>query len=579
MVGHGTSRGAALSESLESLVRRGHIREAIRRAREELSRSQRRSDLDAQGRCHAALTLAYQYLGQHRESLLSAQQAISCFEGAGNESGLGVVLTRAAVDLAQLGDAAEAMKLLTRALEISRRVDDPQLSFRLWNNLAHAQRHLGRYQEALSAVTHAIDVADRMGDGQASGHARSNAVAYTLEFAATLLTSGELPGGLESLERGQRQLDEMLTQCRQEGWPHLVPDMARAAGKALSAAGRQQEAVEYLTLGIQTAADLERRGDLVDLTLDLAVLERLDGRIDSAERTLHEVEQLLDVVDSDQARILFHQERSRVCQARADYARALLHHQAFHDLTIARMQRLTDTRAQVLAIRLGNESAIHDAEMMRRRAQRLEGDVAILSDEKARLASMARQDSLTEVGNRRAFDEQFLALRPDEVHRAALLLLDLDHFKAINDTFGHSMGDEVLREIGRVLTQACRPEDVVCRLGGEEFIVLARNVDLQESHVIADRLRAAIEEHSWHNLNPQLRVTASIGIAMCDSGSRDITIAEADRALYTAKDLGRNRVVSATFPAPAAATGIQELEPRVTTLPKPLLMQQGSRLS
>lgn len=563
----------ALHLDLESLIRRGLIREAIRRAREELSAAQRSGNVGAQGRCHSALNLAYQYLGQHRESLVAAQRAIDCYEAAGNELGLGIVLTRAAVDLAQLGDAAEAMTLITRALKISRRMDDPALSFRLWNNLAHAERMLNHYPEALAAIAYAIEVAERIGDNQAQGHARSNAVAYRLDYAAALLQNRSFATAHHELANGLVALDEMLAQCERFEWPHLVPDMARSAGRALHAADRGVEARRILQLGVEVARRLERRGDLVDLLLDLVGHERQSGDTDAARRALCEAETLLPTVDSDQAAITFHLESSHLCRDRGEFAEALRHFETYHELMMARTQRLTDTRAQVMAIRFGNERALADAEMMRQRAQRLEGDIQHLNDERARLSTIARQDELTGVGNRRAFDEHYRALGREELNRAAVLLLDLDHFKVVNDTFGHATGDEVLTRVGAVLTGVCRPRDVVCRFGGEEFIVLALGVDPAEAESVAERMRREVAEHAWHELHPGLAVTASIGVAMCRGRSRDRVVRDADRALYSAKDLGRDRVVSErtrlgptlTLPRTGEPVDLPDLKPVVPT--------------
>ncbi len=130
----------------------------------------------------------------------------------------------------------------------------------------------------------------------------------------------------------------------------------------------------------------------------------------------------------------------------------------------------------------------------------------------------------------------------------ALLVFDLDHFKAVNDTHGHLAGDYVLAELTRVLMPAVRTEDIVARYGGEEFVVLSRTTGTDGAAHLAERLRRAVEQHSFCFAGKNIRVTVSIGI--CCMPSPAITVAEdmialADRALYEAKNGGRNRCVSA----------------------------------
>jgi diguanylate cyclase (GGDEF)-like protein len=139
-------------------------------------------------------------------------------------------------------------------------------------------------------------------------------------------------------------------------------------------------------------------------------------------------------------------------------------------------------------------------------------------------------------------------------------MMDLDHFKAINDRYGHPMGDEVLRRIGAQLAASVRVEDIVCRYGGEEFAIVAPNISTG-ALVLADRLRSAIEQMSFSFGGNEVKVTVSIGVASCEETPDSTLLNQADAALYRAKQSGRNRVESWTTggtqlpaaPAPAAA--------------------------
>ena len=165
----------------------------------------------------------------------------------------------------------------------------------------------------------------------------------------------------------------------------------------------------------------------------------------------------------------------------------------------------------------------------------------------------ATTDGLTGVANRRTFDAELTR----EVARAnrngtplALLLLDADHFKRINDTHGHLVGDSVLKGIARVLQDECRVGDTFARYGGEEFAAILPGLDAEAALIAGERMRRVIEEYDF-----ETSVTLSVGVATLPRDARDplSLIDAADGALYRAKELGRNRCVLATGVSSAAS--------------------------
>ena len=157
----------------------------------------------------------------------------------------------------------------------------------------------------------------------------------------------------------------------------------------------------------------------------------------------------------------------------------------------------------------------------------------------------ARTDGLVGVANRRAFDEE-LARQCSSLEQEGkpfyLLLLDVDHFKQFNDRHGHQAGDEVLRGVGRILSENAREQDFVARYGGEEFAILVPDVAQAEAEAAAELFRSAVEAGKFEYEGQQLQVTASFGMAEAASGrSPENLIQRADEALYAAKKNGRNR--------------------------------------
>lgn len=156
----------------------------------------------------------------------------------------------------------------------------------------------------------------------------------------------------------------------------------------------------------------------------------------------------------------------------------------------------------------------------------------------------ARTDSLTGLANRRAFDDE-LNRRVAEWQRkrspVTLAILDIDFFKKFNDTHGHQAGDEVLRHVGKKLTEATRDMDVPCRYGGEEFSVIMPATSANHGKVVAERIRTAIEKTSINFEGKVLKVTASVGLAeIGDSEDAKLLLKRADDALYKSKEMGRN---------------------------------------
>ncbi len=173
------------------------------------------------------------------------------------------------------------------------------------------------------------------------------------------------------------------------------------------------------------------------------------------------------------------------------------------------------------------------------------------------LAERAEIDALTGVGNRTQFNRRWR----EEVAEAArharpltLAVLDIDHFKKINDTYGHPAGDEVIAALARIIQRSVRVSDVVCRYGGEEFAVILPTTTPDDAEVVVQRIRETLQVRVWPR-HPEQPVTCSIGlVGSVDSGeglSPEVWFEAADAALYAAKHSGRNRVVRGDPKQPA----------------------------
>jgi diguanylate cyclase len=173
-----------------------------------------------------------------------------------------------------------------------------------------------------------------------------------------------------------------------------------------------------------------------------------------------------------------------------------------------------------------------------------------MDDNYEKLKEMSNKDHLTGLNNARSFEDAMLAAfskarkREEEL---SLLIIDIDHFKKVNDTYGHPVGDIVLKEVGYILQQTCRSVDSVSRNGGEEFSIIMPACDSSSVFRVAERLRKAIEGHSFMITGGvNLRITVSIGCATTNKYNNVVSTAEfikqTDEGLYNAKQTGRNRI-------------------------------------
>jgi len=179
------------------------------------------------------------------------------------------------------------------------------------------------------------------------------------------------------------------------------------------------------------------------------------------------------------------------------------------------------------------------------RTKRLQDDLRQLNGE---LARQARTDGLTRLPNRRFLDEQ-LARACSRATRhgqpLCLLILDLDHFKQVNDRFGHPAGDEALVAVSERLSERLRMEDILGRWGGEEFMVIAPDCNAEGASTLAEALRRCVEETSVDLRGTPVDMTISVGWATYGGDGPEELVRSADKALYAAKDAGRNCVVAA----------------------------------
>lgn len=447
----------------------------------------------------------------HDEALDWAQQTLDLARQLDDPALLADALLGAGVALSRSGQGAAGLALYEQALPLFERLGLWRQALSTLNNLGINHKNLGRPELSLAAYERAL---------------------------ALTVSHPELADYADLL---RSNLSEPLLQLGRLAEARAVAERALAD---LRAKGQQPGQV---SAGVGLARVLLECGE------PDAAWQRLDEAVALAER-------LGDRLQAERA----HQQLYALHKTAGRYREALRHLEAAHELERAQFNQQSDQRLRALQAHTELSAVRLDADQQRLRSLALERAQAELEQKNAqllaadreksrllaRLAEESRTDALTGLANRRRFDERLAEeaerqARLGSEARLSLAMLDVDHFKQINDRHGHALGDAVLRELGSLLTARVRGADFAARLGGEEFCVLCFGLTPAQALQAAEAWRMAVAAHDWSRLQADLAVTVSIGAAdWHEVADAKALLALADARLYEAKRAGRNRVVS-----------------------------------
>ncbi|MBC7987962.1 MAG: GGDEF domain-containing protein [Luteimonas sp.] len=492
-------RARALSLSAGHLLRLGEISRAIEQARRGLELATAPSQAAFQAGLHTVLAMAYHSAGLHQQALKHVVDALSLSRDSGDREAECWALSRAALMSEALGHAT-SRRYGHEALALARDISEQEVEFAALNNMASTALELSGDRSAAEAfggvqvilaearahAEEALALALRQGNIHRQAVARSN-------LGEALLRLGQLNDAREAIQQASDQ-------ARQEGYRSLWMGNEVDLCKLDAAQGHTGPALERLSALLGQV--------VVEQDLSLAMQIR---------RTFHEM-----------------------CKAAGCFEQALVHHEHLLVLELQQAEQRAGLQAKVLIHQLELDEARH-------RAKRSEADAQHERRRAEELDHQANTDALTGLLNRRRVDD----LLPRIVERSrasgiplAAVLIDIDRFKAVNDTFGHGIGDRVLVDVARLLRTAVRGSDLAARIGGEEFLVVLVDTTQARALEVSERIRESIAGHAWTDLRPGLACTISVGLAPYRAQiSTQAWLSAADSALYVAKNGGRNRVV------------------------------------
>jgi diguanylate cyclase (GGDEF)-like protein len=376
---------------------------------------------------------------------------------------------------------AEGTQYFAEAQQLAERAGDPERMITLYNNMAFSAAMRGEADLALENVDKMLAATQRLGTPLVAIHIETMARSY--------IAAGQHRRAIEVLQPVLLALDGTV----EPGDVDFFADPHAQASSLIT-----------LSLAHRALGELDTAQHLLDRTRELA-----------AARNLHMFEpQIL-------------QEQSQIWVARGDYRAAYDTFVHFHEATMAQQSSAQRAQAQLARASFNAERARREAEQYR---------------------EMAMRDSLTGLHNRRYLDAALARAIDDAKNTGALLsaaIVDADLFKRVNDSLSHEVGDEVLRTLSAILSTVAPADADVCRLGGEEFVLLMPGLDALSAYDACESIRRSVESFDWELLTHSIPVTVSIGVTTADGGrtSAAALLADADRNLYAAKRSGRNRVM------------------------------------
>jgi len=251
-----------------------------------------------------------------------------------------------------------------------------------------------------------------------------------------------------------------------------------------------------------------------------------------------------------QTAIRAHHASYRACHALEQFEAALQHFEIVERLERERATQQLRAQSELFVTRTEAQHAQWQAAQARQDAQAQRARAA-------EFAARAERDALTGLGNRRYFDRRCAELLPAlqrDGEPVALVLVDIDHFKRVNDAHGHDIGDGALVALAALLRENTRSRDVLARYGGEEFVIVLPGMGAEQARDVCERLRERVAARTgFIPAVPELRMTLSLGLACAPPYNATALLKAADLALYRAKSEGRNRLRVAPLQAPAAA--------------------------
>ena len=455
--------------------------------------------------CLNYLGAVYSSLGEYTTSIGHVQSTIDLCTQAQDRAGMASALTNLGLLNYHLGNNEEAIRCHQESLSLSRELGDQTREMMALNNLGIALTNLNRDEEAIVVLKQVLALAAAIGNPIVRARALVN-------LGEVHLRQAKLETALNLSVEGR---DLFHASSNHEGESHALFSI----GLVHVSRQDQRLAIKVFEAGLRIAMQIGSKHLAYQFHQHLASAHETLGQPAEALRHYMQYHTLEREVQADQI-----ERKMRASNAQREVERSRAESELY---------RLRNTElAQVL-------SSLQEADVQKSKL------LEALNQKSDLLERQVKEDALTGVYNRRYLElrlsEEFQRCRESELH-LSVIMLDIDHFKRINDCFSHQLGDQVIKKVAQLIVQSSRSGDLVARYGGEEFVVAMPQLSAAKAFVICERIRKAVEGFDWAQLEPELRVTISAGLSDNPSvDNHERLLHAADLNLYKAKNAGRNR--------------------------------------
>ena len=466
-----------------------------------------------------------------------SRMASALWRQSGNKAAEARACATSAWLLAEI-DIEAAHEEAMAALDLAQRVADPWVEAFARNALGIVCSRQENFETGLGHAREATRLANEAGDTVSAGRWLANVGAIHAKLAEApigrMLRSRHLHQAVAvtraALNLGLRETDSWAARV-------CVCNLAEYLQKCKRGAEARALLAQHAKIGGELGPH-----DQANFLHVIGQTLLAEQRYAEAEKVFQRCIKQCEQSDYAQVLILALRDLATVLARQERFSAAFDTLSRFHDLYVQRDTASAKSRIQIAFIQREMDQFSQQVEAERRRIEELEESNLQLTRETLRLLRSNLEDPLTGLANRRHLDTLMSQL---EAGRGVytLAMIDIDHFKQVNDRFSHSIGDAVLRKVAELLRSALQAPDQVLRYGGEEFTALILTEDEGDAHATCERLRLAVREYEWTTIHPELLLTASIGFATCretDGPSEALKLA--DERLYAAKHGGRNRV-------------------------------------
>jgi diguanylate cyclase (GGDEF)-like protein len=505
--------------------------------REGLCTAEAGDDLSAcqeeQAACLLTLGRLQLKLADYGHALNSFAQALHLFELNGQPGQ--VALSRSFIGIAYgyMGEYDKSMEYLFESLHEARGTQDALLVAEVLNDISYCYVLLDQPDMAIPLLDECIPTLRQINDPMSLSWALDT-------LASAYIAKGDYARGLE-IEEETIHLAQSV-----QSWEDLT-DYYTKVGKVHREQGDLDAAERAFQQALSVSQAHKLKNGLSQVLLEIGSLFLQQGKVADSIRTTREAVEIAAETNRKTDLIEGYLALSRGYEMTGDLAQALEYYKAYHTASQDLFNEDADRRLKNLQVMFQLDTAQREAETFQQQNRALKDEIEAQKCNQLVLEQLARTDPLTNTLNRRAFFEQGQKLFQHAIDSGGpltVIMLDLDHFKEVNDHYGHIIGDQVLSAVVERIHQNMRAGDYLARYGGEEFIVIMPDLSRQMAFVAAERIRKGVERVPFLVQRDVVKITVSLGVAAIAGDTpinsfRDL-VQQADQALYASKNKGRN---------------------------------------